>query len=464
MKCYACGNRLGMESFCPNCGADVFVYKRILMTSNKLYNEGLNKARVRDLSGAAELLRQSIRYDKRNIDARNLLGLVYFEMGEAVLAMSEWIISRNFESKKNVADDYIKDLESNPGQLEAISQTIRKYNQSLEYCYQGSLDLAVIQLKKVLSINEKLIKGYQLLALVYLQTEEDDKARRTLLKALKIDSNNTRSLLFLKEANKRIWEKRQAAGNKKRKKDSTIYSYDSGNDMIIQPLYEKEKRGFSSIINIVIGIVTGVAICWFLILPARIENATNLSDAEFKSVSEQLASEQAGHAQDIQDLENITAERDELKSLVNDLTGVSGKMTDKDYLIRAAGQYLLDPNDPQPVMETLENISEEGLGAGSSDFVNLYNALKGTSTPDMIKTYIERAKAAMQASDYDTAIEEYTRAWKLDGTNSDVLMSLAHAYRENDDMEKANELYRQVMESFPESQNAVDAAEYITVE
>ena len=57
--------------------------------SNMYYNEGLEKAGVRDLSGAVVSLRHSLQFNKNNIKARNLLGLVYFEMGEAAAALRE---------------------------------------------------------------------------------------------------------------------------------------------------------------------------------------------------------------------------------------------------------------------------------------------------------------------------------------------------------------------------------------
>ena len=38
-----------------------------------------------------------------------------------------------------------------------MSKTIKKYNQALVYCQQDSKDLAVIQLKKVLSLNPRFI-------------------------------------------------------------------------------------------------------------------------------------------------------------------------------------------------------------------------------------------------------------------------------------------------------------------
>ncbi len=70
-------------------------------------------------------------------------------MGEVVAALSEWVISKNQQPKKNIADDYINMIQTNPTRLDTINQTIKKYNQALTYCHQDSLDLAVIQLKKV---------------------------------------------------------------------------------------------------------------------------------------------------------------------------------------------------------------------------------------------------------------------------------------------------------------------------
>lgn len=34
-----------------------------------------------------------------NTNARNLLGLVYFEMGESVKALSEWVISKSLQER-----------------------------------------------------------------------------------------------------------------------------------------------------------------------------------------------------------------------------------------------------------------------------------------------------------------------------------------------------------------------------
>ena len=104
MICYNCGCRLSEKNFCTGCGADVTLYKKIMYAANRFYNEGLEKATVRDLSGAISSLRQCLKLNKNHIEARNLLGLVYFERGEVVAALSEWVISKNIRSEKNIAE------------------------------------------------------------------------------------------------------------------------------------------------------------------------------------------------------------------------------------------------------------------------------------------------------------------------------------------------------------------------
>ena len=443
------------------------IYRKIVYKSNSFYNEGLRKAQVRDLSGAVTCLRESLSLNKKNTDARNLLGLVYFEMGEITKALAQWIISRNNDNRKeNEALYFIEKVQSNQSMLEAINQTLTKYNQALQYSYQGSYDLAVIQLKKVLSINENLIVAYQLLALIYMQTEEFEKSRRTIIRGLRIDKNNTRLLAYLAEVDAILHEIdiQSQDGKKKnvKKPGMEVMSYESGMDTIIQPVHEKERAGFSSIINILIGIVVGVAVCYFLILPARIEQKTVEFDNQYIDVSDKLSEEQALHNQDLATLDEVTNERNKLKDELAKALGTNGNVRPEDYLIKAASAYIGGTLDSGNVMGILDNITEEEAKKKGEDFKTLYDLLLGKTSPEVIGTYVDAAKNAMKSNDYEEAIEQYEKAFALDSTNSDILMNLAHAYRQNDNIEKANELYRKITTDFPETQNAQDALEYIS--
>ena len=163
MRCYKCNSVLSDNDYCLKCGADVSIYKVVVKGSNAYYNLGLEKAQVRDLTGAITALRTSLKINKANIKAKNLLGLIYFEMGEIALALKEWVISVNLKPDKNVATVYIRKVKSNQNKLEIYNQATKKYNFGLDKNKKGVDDVDLILLNKVLSINSKLNKALLLL-------------------------------------------------------------------------------------------------------------------------------------------------------------------------------------------------------------------------------------------------------------------------------------------------------------
>ncbi len=82
------------------------ILKWVRTISDKYYNIGLDKAKVRDLTGAVESLKLSLAVDKNNVQARNLLGLVYCEMGDIVEALTQWVVSKIF-SLQQISQRYI---------------------------------------------------------------------------------------------------------------------------------------------------------------------------------------------------------------------------------------------------------------------------------------------------------------------------------------------------------------------
>ena len=164
MNCPRCNAAVPFRrTRCSNCGQDLRDYWKIISLSNIYYNKALGQAKIRDLTGAVSSLKQSLQFNKLNTNARNLLGLIYFETGEIVSALSEWVISKHYQEENNDADMYINEIQSNPNKLEMYSQVIRKYNSALDSAKHGDEDMAIIQLKKVTSQNPKFIRAHQLL-------------------------------------------------------------------------------------------------------------------------------------------------------------------------------------------------------------------------------------------------------------------------------------------------------------
>lgn len=457
MICYNCGCRLSEKNFCTGCGADVTLYKKIMYASNRFYNEGLEKASVRDLSGAINSLRQSLKLNKNNIEARNLLGLVYFERGEVVAALSEWVISKNIKGEKNIADDYINMIQNNPGRLETFNQTVKKYNQALTYCQQDSLDLAIIQLKKVLSMNPRFVQAHQLLALLYINNQDWDKAKKELDKCLKIDTNNTTTLRYLKEVESMMPSEEERV---KKKKEAIVYQ--SGNDTVIQPVGRKEIVGFQTLINIVIGVVIGVGIAWYLVLPARVQQAQNSANTQLKTVSEQLDAKTVQVDELTQQIGALTKEKDSLSSSLDEAQGVNVAVEANTDLIEAALMYINKSADEQTIAQELELIDDDFLANEATEsFKTLYQMILDDVGPVVAKTYYNTGYEAFRTEEYDTAIENLEKAFKYDPSNGEALYNLAQAYNRSGDTDKAVETYKQVIELFPDTEKARKSENYI---
>lgn len=299
MNCMNCGAFLtDMElDYCTHCGCNVLIQKKVDYLSKYYYNQGLEKASIRDLSGAITCLKQSLTYNKKNIQARNLLGLVYFETGEVVAALSEWVISKNLQPSRNLASEYIGKLQANPNKLEAINETIKKYNHALLLCREGHEDMAAVQLKKILSQNSKLIKGYHLLALIQMKSGEWNRARRILKKAARIDKTNTTTLRFLREVDEQTGVTTRLdhqgkgffrSGNTEKDQENIF-----GHDLSIPVPAYKEKNRISLFFTLMLGIAAGAAAFWLLAVPSIRQGIYREANQQIVKYSESLASQGA---------------------------------------------------------------------------------------------------------------------------------------------------------------------------
>lgn len=461
MVCYQCGCQLSEQDFCTACGADVTLYKKILAMSNHYYNEGLEKATVRDLSGAIDSLQQSLKFNSRNVEARNLLGLVYYEIGECTAAMSEWILSMNVEPKKNVASDYIEKIQNSPSRYDNIRQTMRKFNQALEYCRQDSKDLAMIQLKKVLSLSPRFVKAHLLLALLYIDNEEWEKAKREVNKALNVDRGNTQALRYLKEVEHMLSPEDMDRAVKRRREDTVRYQND--NEVIIQPasLAEGTRGGVSTLLNIVIGLILGAAAMYFFAVPAAKQQANQEAKASVTEIGNQLDVK----SNQIQQLENtiasMEAAKEKLEAELDGYIGTEGTLKGYDQLLAATTTYL-ETKDIAQTAEKLDGVKQSiKVEEASADFQALYTSLLRIIGPSLSETYNDQGYVSLRNEDFPSAIESFSKAVYYDPGNADALLNLGNAYRRNEDMVNAIATFNQVMELFPDSDQARKAKQWL---
>ena len=451
MICYRCNHEAGDASRCPVCGTDLSVFQKVKRLSNMYYNDGLQKAEVRNLSGAIVSLKKSLKFNKYNIDARNLLGLVYYEMGEVVDALSEWVISKSYQQDDNIAGRYLDELRQNRVQLDAINQTIKKYNQALLYCKQDSRDLAIIQLKKVLSLNPKLVRGHQLLALLYLQDDKLEQAKKTLRSAGKIDANNTITLRYLKEVNARLREK----GSLRKKKEEDLISYQSGNEMIIMPSRFQDYSLGTTLGYLLIGLIVGALAIGFLVVPGIEDRAKQ----EFKEQMLQANETLSSNAQQIQiQTEKIAELEAQIASLQENAQAMPTQTAAYEALL--SGYVAFVGNDLLTAGASLETVDTTLLSATA---LELYNTVWETVAVPYYESLFNAGYNSYVAENFPEAINNLLRVVTKDMSYKDgsAAYYLAQAYRKNGDIEAAKPYYQYVIDNYPGTQQANTSKNYI---
>ncbi|MCR4568556.1 MAG: tetratricopeptide repeat protein [Pseudobutyrivibrio sp.] len=454
MQCFRCGAEVGSENTCYNCGADILLYKQIIYTSYVFYNQGLEKAKVRDLSGAIEMLKSSLQYYKYNTRARNLLGLCYYQMGETVRALNEWVLSKNLQEDDNpFADRYLAEIENNPGLLSKLNSTIKKYNQAIDYCKAGSRDLASIQLKKVISQNPNFVKAHQLLALLYIQDKKYSDARKVLVAASKIDSNNTTTIRYIHEVKERL--KEQNTGRRRKKND--VVTFADGNDTVI--MSENSFRSMldnsrSSFMNILLGLVVGLLICFFLVVPTVKDNKSGQNKQTVLALNEELKrakSETKSLQNEIDDLKNSLSAYDDKQDIA----------TSYDNLF--AAQNAFESGDEQSASESIQLVTKDVLGESGQ---KAYDSLYAKLGPTIIKGYYDDGNKFYLDENYESAITNFETVVGIDEYYNDgaALFLLGDCYRLTDESEKALECFNKVVEKYPKSKWGRQAKTYIAAD
>ena len=427
LNCKHCGGAIAVTGYCTRCGLKIDYVNKALNSSKYYYNIGLDKARVRDMTGAEEALKLALKYDKMNIDARNLLGLVYYETGEIVQALSHWVVSVNYFDGKNVAKRYIKEIKSNPHRLEAVNNVTRKYNQALVYAQQGSKDLAFIQLRKVLSDNSRFIQGYLLLALLFIDEGRNDKAGKALKRVIKIDRTNPVAVRYFNEmghTDEEIMNFRDYPEDEydvdslfmddQKKLLAGQSEVDFDGDPIPVGRYKDINFYKYSIAYIIAGVVLGLAAMWTLIIPHRDKAATN-SERDLKvTFSQEIADKNVS-------ISELQAQVDSLNTkLTNAETETKNLQSQIDKYGDYSAQILSDDN----------------------------------------KARVQSAIYKYEAMTYEAAIDDLNRVLQ-DNPNSDVaLYYKAMCYLKLSDNNNATLVFNQLVENCPNSVYYTVACDY----
>lgn len=472
MNCPRCNVKVAFaKKRCDNCGQDLTNHRRVVSMSNRLYNTALEQARVRDLSGAIRSLQQSLEFNKLNTNARNLLGLIYYEEGEVVAALREWVISRNFQMQHNDASEYIRAVQDNPNKLEMYNQTIKKYNTALYSAKHGDEDMAIIQLKKVVGLNPKFIRANQLLALLYMMTGRRDnkvRAKKLLLNIQKIDVTNTTTIRYLNELQE-VHIKGEEAPKKavseppKPEPVKTLPTVDPDAYKTITP-YKEEKPSVLPFINVIVGVIIGMALMGFLIMPHINAGKAQKENEDFKKYSETKVANDSDVSSLKAQIDELNKEKEALEKENKELQGDDGNgVSLKDsYEAMLAAVQAFENGDKVLAAESLANVNEALITSETARAI--FDKIKGETYLEMSNSIFEKGRDAYNGEgeylgnrDYEVAIEFLEKALSYNPDNTDAMYFLGRCYQQKSEMEKAQEYYNRIINDYPDSQRVTEA-------
>lgn len=420
--------------------------QKLIYQSNYWYNDGLEKAKIRDMTGAITSLKKGLQFNSENIAARNLLGLVYYGRGEVGEALVEWILSKNIKPHDNIAGYYIQKIQESPADLDTINQAIRKYNQSLLYCSQGGEDLAIIQLKQVVSAVPSFLRAYQLLGLLYLHTEQYSLARQVLREANKLDTTNELTLRYVHELTQSRRRVRQEGGQKTGKKPQTV-TYSIGNETIIQPASTvmKDNSSRMTIINILIGLAVGILVMWYMVMPAVNKSTSAKNNKQAIAFSDKIAEGEAQIAALKTELESYRANSEETENAQQ--TAASTKDS-YEIVIEMYSHFLNDDISDAAMVEQILKVNPDALGALGRE---RYDEMRETLFSRYGETLYYTARENFNAANYAEVIAGLTTLMQMDeGYNGgEAMFLLSRAYEASGDAENASLWREKVEKNYP---------------
>lgn len=396
MRCPYCGHEISNESYCKACLNPVSWAKAFYRKSDLYYNAGYKAAKCRDLSMAEKYLVKAISANKYHVEARNLLGLVYHETGRIGEALKQWIISSSLYKEDNPAVDYIKSVQKEPKKLEHYNEAIRLYNTALGYVRQKNTDMAIIRLKKAVSLSQKFVKARVLLSLCYMYDKQYGKAKEMLRKTLMIDAGEKDALKYyyelMKEDNEPVENTRieyQAKTNKTKSIEPSA-------------ILDRQAILSRSILNFVLGVVAVVIIYTYLIIPSKLDyykgQITTMSQTE-DELKGRLSELTTQYDEQVKGLEEA---KTKLENEVSQYEMQIGILSQKEKL--ASAQSLMKQGDYVAAAEKIYNVASTQLD--ETDLA-IYNDIKPAIYVEANNRIYNEGIGAYNSGDYMAAINHF---------------------------------------------------------
>ncbi|MGL4738337.1 MAG: hypothetical protein ACRCW2_12880 [Cellulosilyticaceae bacterium] len=385
------------------------------------YQKGYFLVTQRRLSQAVPYLKKAIALHKYHLDAYNLLGLVYFEMGETGQALKTWILSTSLQKDHNRANVYLEEVQSQKRTLEKYKQAMKLYNEAIHYFRQRNEDMAIIRLKKCVQGHPQFVEARNLLTLAYIARHKNVKAMEQIRAVLTIDMENPKALMYLKE----IQLGQDVA---KYSDDEAVLTYRTKRDCgKAQRVINRGHVLGTAVVYFICGLACMFAVQIGLILPSKtealelqVQQVQSKADSDLEKIRSSLDQATTEILRLKDENKKITAQKEELQNtnsrlaqqtrigMVSELKNTKQWIEAAQVLYSIAQEQLADPYRKQ--YDTLKNEVYPKAGeAIYSDGLSRYQKgdyIESFAQFEKVQLYVPKTTTAANSLYYMGMIEE----------------------------------------------------------
>lgn len=445
MKCYNCGNEF-MGDECPKCGVRSDISLKIYNLSARLYNRALYYTQDGFYTEAVHSLRKSLAFRKDNIEAQNLLGLVYHRIGRITDAIVCWQKSMQIASEDNPARDYLQDLEQSVVETSKF-ESIHNYNEALAYMQKGNVDLAIMSLKRAVEVNKYFVDAHNLMALCYIKNGNSNEALKCVNRVLRMDKANEIATNYLRELRPdkfAVFEQKEPKNN----------GYGKTTERVITAVQSYS----GNIMYFVAGVVISIIVAATLVIPSVTKNLNEQMEKKELEYHIQTNADSEKIAQNEQTIQKLSEENENLKSKL---------YTKGEQELQQRVKALADIKnlyDEGSVAAAGDKLAELGTTGFSQDVMNEYNSLKTTVLPAAAKEYYDRGTNAADNRNNSDAKNYFERCIKCGGETEiaySAMYQLAQLADKRGDTAEAVKYYTTVAQKHPVDAIKKEAQSYI---
>lgn len=343
---------------------------------------------------------------------------------------------------------------NNPDMQDKIKNSIILYNKALESIRLGNEDMAIIKLKKAVSMNSSFYEAMNLLGLCYYHIGDKKNSHEVLQKVLEAESNSIRALRYIEAMETNSSDDANIKVSKRNRKKNYRARHEIENSNLnIKP--KAKPKVIVEIVKYLTGIVIGALIIYFPISePEIIDNKIEINNinAQLESKNIELNEEKDKYTVLNNDYSNIK------KLLESEETKNENIEKEKADILKLINIELIA--DTESIEEAIDMflLIDEKLYIGS--LADKLALMKKTliSDENLLIIYEEAIELcdADELSKFGEAMKKldkiviYNSTFKRDG----ILYYRAKSLKGLRQYENATKLFNELKEDYPESQLA----------